>query len=178
MYEIIEDNNQDNVPVTLLELPEQTVLQDLEICDVIPSLNFDLTQGVVQADSQALLSFYESVGDATTSQNAIENPSNYTNTQNPQEIFIRADNTLCYLVDSFLITVLDCSLPDATIVINGPLNTCREETLEIQYTVYNTLGNAPLPSNTPIAFYIDGQLIMQAQTQEIIAIGAQPRGFC
>ena len=59
VYEIIEDNNQDTVPVTLLELPEQTVLQDLEICDVIPSLNFDLTQGVVQADSQALLSFYE-----------------------------------------------------------------------------------------------------------------------
>ena len=51
VYEIIEDNNQDTVSITLLELPEQTVLQDLEICDVIPSLNFDLTQGVVQADS-------------------------------------------------------------------------------------------------------------------------------
>ena len=177
VYEIIEDNNQDIVSVTLLELPEQTVLQDLEICDVIPSLNFDLTQGVVHADSQALLSFYKSVADATTSQNAIENPTNYPNTQNPQEIFIRADNTLCYLLDSFIITVLDCSLPDATIVINHPLNTCREETLEVQYTVYNTLGNAPLPSNTPIAFYIDDQLVMQAQTQEIIAIGASQEGF-
>ena len=51
VYEIIEDNNQDTASITLLELPEQTVLQDLEICDVIPSLNFDLTQGVVQVDS-------------------------------------------------------------------------------------------------------------------------------
>ncbi|MDB4175172.1 gliding motility-associated C-terminal domain-containing protein [Flavobacteriaceae bacterium] len=177
VYEIIEDNNQDTASISLLELPEQTVLQDLEICDVIPSLNFDLTQGVVQADSLALLSFYETNADATTSQNAIENPSNYTNTQNPQEIFIRADNALCYLVNSFTIAVLDCSLPDATIVINGPLNTCREETLEVEYTVYNTLGTSPLPSNTPIAFYIDGQLVMQAQTQEIIAIGDSQDGF-
>ena len=177
VYEIIEDNNQDTASISLLELPEQTVLQDLEICDVIPSLNFDLTQGVVQADSLALLSFYETNADATTSQNAIENPSNYTNTQNPQEIFIRADNALCYLVNSFTIAVLDCSLPDATIVINGPLNTCREETLEVQYTVYNTLGTGPLPSNTPIAFYINGQLVMQAQTQEIIAIGDSQDGF-
>ena len=177
VYEIIEDNNQDTASITLLELPEQTVLQDLEICDVIPSLNFDLTQGVVQVDSQALLSFYETNEDAITSQNAIENPTNYTNLQNPQEIFIRADNTLCYLVNSFTIAVLDCSLPDATIVINGPLNTCREETLEVQYTVYNTLGTGPLPSNTPIAFYINGQLVMQAQTQEIIAIGDSQDGF-
>ena len=177
VYEIIEDNNQDTASITLLELPEQTVLQDLEICDVIPSLNFDLTQGVVQVDSLALLSFYETNEDATTSQNAIENPTNYTNIQNPQEIFIRADNTQCYLVNSFTIAVLDCSLPDATIVINGPLNTCREETLEVQYTVYNTLGTGPLPSNTPIAFYIDEQLVMQAQTQEIIAIGDSQDGF-
>ena len=177
VYEIIEDNNQDTASITLLELPEQTVLQDLEICDVIPSLNFDLTQGVVQADPLALLSFYETNEDATTSQNAIENPTNYTNIQNPQEIFIRADNTQCYLVNSFTIAVLDCSLPDATIVINGPLNTCREETLEVQYTVYNTLGTGPLPSNTPIAFYIDEQLVMQAQTQEIIAIGDSQDGF-
>ena len=177
VYEIIEDNNQDTASISLLELPEQTVLQDLEICDVIPSLNFDLTQGVIQADSLALLSFYETNEDAIASQNAIENPTNYTNTQNPQEIFIRADNTLCYLVNSFTIAVLDCSLPDATIVINGPLNTCREETLEVQYTVYNTLGTGPLPSNTPIAFYIDGQLVMQAQTQEIIAIGDSQDGF-
>ena len=177
VYEIIEDNNQDTASISLLELPEQTVLQDLEICDVIPSLNFDLTQGVIQADSLALLSFYETNEDAIASQNAIENPTNYTNTQNPQEIFIRADNALCYLVNSFTIAVLDCSLPDATIVINGPLNTCREETLEVQYTVYNTLGTSPLPSNTPIAFYIDGQLVMQAQTQEIIAIGDSQDGF-
>ena len=177
VYEIIEDNNQDTASITLLELPEQTVLQDLEICDVIPSLNFDLTQGVVQADPQALLSFYESNADAVASQNAIENPTNYTNIQNPQEIFIRADNTQCYLVNSFTIAVLDCSLPDATIVINSPLNTCREETLEVQYTVYNTLGTGPLPNNTPIAFYIDGQLVKQAQTQEIIAIGDSQDGF-
>ena len=177
VYEIIEDNNQDTASISLLELPEQTVLQDLEICDVIPSLNFDLTQGVVQVDSQALLSFYETNEDAIASQNAIENPTNYTNLQNPQEIFIRADNALCYLVNSFTIAVLDCSLPDATIVINGPLNTCREETLGVQYTVYNTLGTSPLPSNTPIAFYIDGQLVMQAQTQEIIAIGDSQDGF-
>ena len=177
VYEIIEDNNQDTLEISLLELPQQSVLEDLELCNVIPGLLFDLTQGVVQADSQSLLSFYESVADATTSQNAIVNPSNYSNIQNPQEIFVRSDNTQCYIVDSFNIAVLDCLLPDATIVVNGPLNTCREESLKVQYTVYNTLGTSPLPSNTPIAFYIDGQLAGQTQTQEIIAIGDSQDGF-
>ena len=177
VYEIIEDNNQDTASISLLELPLQSVLQDLELCNVIPGLHFDLTQGVVQSDSQALLSFYESVIDATTSQNAIVNPTNYTNIQNPQEIFVRADNTQCYLVDSFTISVLDCSLADATIIINSPLNICREESLKVHYTVYNTLGTAPLPSNTPIAFYIDGQLAAQTQTQDVIATGASEDGF-
>ena len=177
VFEIIEDNNQDSALISLPELPEESILQNIALCDVTPIQSFDLTQGVVQADNQSLLSFYESFTDATTSQNSIVNPTNYTNIENPQQIFVRADNTQCYLVDSFTIEIIECALPDATIVVNKPLDSCRQEFIEIQYTVYNTLGNSPLPANIPIAFYIDGQLSGQAQTQNTIAVGASEGGF-
>ena len=177
VFEIIEDNNQDSALISLPELPEESILLNIALCDVIPTQSFDLTQGVVQADSQSLLSFYESFTDATTSQNSIVNPTNYTNIENPQQIFVRADNTQCYLVDSFTIEIIECALPDATIVVNKPLDSCRQEFIEIQYTVYNILGNSPLPANTPIAFYIDGQLSGQTQTQNTIAVGASEDGF-
>ena len=58
----------------------------------------------------------------TKDEMVIVNPTNYTNIENPQQIFVRADNTQCYLVDSFTIEILECALPDATIVLNKPLN--------------------------------------------------------
>ena len=58
VFEIIEDNNQDSALISLPELPEESILQNIALCDVTPTQSFDLTQGIVQADSQSLLSFY------------------------------------------------------------------------------------------------------------------------
>jgi valyl-tRNA synthetase len=61
---------------------------------------FDLTPfgaivlGTTQTEPDYALSYYSSQADAQAGQNAIANPANYTNANNPQEIWIRVTNTI------------------------------------------------------------------------------------
>ena len=69
-----------------------------------------------------------------------------------------------------IIIVLNSQLPDATIALDDYFQNCGEPEIEFNYTVYNTNSTDILPANTPIAFYIEGQLIGQSNTQDDIAI--------
>ncbi|WP_460218466.1 gliding motility-associated C-terminal domain-containing protein [Psychroserpens sp. MEBiC05023] len=71
-----------------------------------------------------------------------------------------------------IVTVLNSQLPDATITLDNFNVNCGDRTIDIDYTVFNTNSTDPLPSNTPVAFYGDGVLIGQSQTQNDIPIGA------
>ncbi len=134
---------------------------------------FDLTQSTQQIDPSNNLSFHLNEVDAENNQNPIENPENYINIQNPQTIFIRVANESCFLIDSFEIEVITCPLPDATIALIDDLNACRQRDLEVVYQVANTLGTAPLPAQTPIAFYINEELYTTDFTPIQIPIGGQ-----
>ncbi|MEZ4856417.1 MAG: gliding motility-associated C-terminal domain-containing protein [Gelidibacter sp.] len=74
-----------------------------------------------------------------------------------------------------IITVLNSQLPDATIAINEAQLNCQRE-LNVDYTVFNTNATDVLPAHTPIAFYADGLLIGQSETQSSIAIGGFENG--
>nr|WP_321237180.1 gliding motility-associated C-terminal domain-containing protein [uncultured Psychroserpens sp.] len=71
-----------------------------------------------------------------------------------------------------IVTVLNSQLPDATIAVDDYNINCGDRTVIVDYTVFNTNSTDPLPANTPIAFYADGILIDQSQTQNDIPIGA------
>ena len=75
-----------------------------------------------------------------------------------------------------IITVLNSQLPDATITMADTFINCGDDTIEVDYTVYNSNSTDPLPANTPIAFYINGDLVAQAFTQNSIAINASENG--
>ncbi len=75
-----------------------------------------------------------------------------------------------------IITVLNSQLPDATPSINSITNDCGSRTIEVNYTAYNLNSTDPLPANTPIAFYIEGVLIAQTQTQNTIPINGSEAG--
>ena len=75
------------------------------------------------------------------------------------------------------IEVIPCPLPDATITIEDNLYACRQRALSISYTVFNTEATGPLPTATPIAFYISGVLIGQSHTQNVIPIGGSEPGI-
>lgn len=171
--EIDETNNEDSTDILLIEFPVISGLIDLEICDAVGIETFDLTQSTQQIDPLNTLSFHLNEADAENNQNPIENPENYVNIQNPQTIFIRVANAFCFLIDSFRIEVISCPLPDATIALVNDLNACRQRDLEIVYQVANTLGTAPLPAQTPIAFYINEELYATDFTPIQIPIGGQ-----
>lgn len=69
-----------------------------------------------------------------------------------------------------VITVLNSQLPDATIVLNDYYQNCAELKMEFNYTVFNTNSTDVLPAHTPIAFYINGELSGQSETQNSIPI--------
>jgi len=75
-----------------------------------------------------------------------------------------------------IITVLNSQLPDATITMADTFVNCGDDSIEVDYTVYNSNSTDPLPANTPIAFYINGDLVAQAFTQNSIAINASENG--
>ena len=69
-----------------------------------------------------------------------------------------------------IITVLNSQLPDATIVFDNYSVDCGDFTVLIEFTIYNSNSTDILPANTPIAFYAEGNLVGQSQTQNDIAI--------
>jgi len=75
-----------------------------------------------------------------------------------------------------IVTVLNSQLPDATIAIDDYVINCGDRTLIVDYTVFNINCTDPLPAITPIAFYADGVLIGQSQTQNEIPINASEIG--
>lgn len=75
-----------------------------------------------------------------------------------------------------IITVLNSQLPDATVSLNDYSERCEDGNLELNYTVFNTNSTDILPADTPIAFYINGQLAAQSETQNDIAINGFENG--
>ena len=70
-----------------------------------------------------------------------------------------------------IITVLNSQLPDATIKIESQIETsCFNREITLNYTVYNYNSTDILPSNTPLTFYIENNIIAQTVTDEIIGI--------
>lgn len=173
VQEIDEDNNEDSENIQLIESPKIPELPNLEICETTQNQLFDLTEATQDIDPSYTVTFHESEADAENNIDAISNPENYQNTSNPQTIYVRVDNSSCFVVTSFTIEIVVCPLPDATISIDNELFPCRQRDLPVDFTVYNTNGTATLPDETPVAFYADGTLVATTETTQAIPIGGQ-----
>jgi gliding motility-associated-like protein len=97
--------------VVLNPTPTAVSISDFLQCDDdYDGLNsFDLTlkdTEILNGQTDVSVSYYENLTDAQNATNAIT--STYTNTANPQTIYVRLENntTLCYTTTSFLIEVL------------------------------------------------------------------------
>ena len=174
--EIDEDNNEDTTPIHLLVFPDFT-LQNLEICNAFGIEVFDLNDAITILANTTEVSFYISELDAEDKTNAIINPEAFETESPLVPIFVRVENLDCFIIDSFSIGVAICPLPDATITATSPVFPCRMRAVEISYLVSNMEATALLPANTPIAFYVDGIVVAQAETQADIAIGASEPGI-
>jgi gliding motility-associated-like protein len=85
--------------------------EELEVCEEgFDQAIFDLTiiGNLISTTSDQTVRFYESELDAQEDQNAVLNPSNYTNLSVTQEVYIRVSNENCYELFSFLIRIKNC----------------------------------------------------------------------
>lgn len=89
---------------------------------------------------------------------------------------IQLTSTQDFVMINALVTVLNSQLPDATIAVTDIDMVCNSQSITVDYTVSNTNSTDPLPAGTPIAIYVNGDLIATAQTQGILPIGGSENG--
>ncbi len=94
---------------------------NIETCDTdsLPddSTEVDLTQNQTTAigtQNNIVATYYLTENDATISVNTISNPTNFSNTTNPQTVYIRLENSIsgCFDIAPFTITITPFSIPD------------------------------------------------------------------
>ncbi len=81
-----------------------------------------------------------------------------------------------FVMVNAVVTKLNSQLPDATIVINNIEKQCNTRQVTVQYTVSNFNAFNSLPAGTPIAVYVNNQLIGQGVTQNNIPIDGSEIG--
>ncbi|GGI57114.1 gliding motility-associated C-terminal domain-containing protein [Winogradskyella haliclonae] len=111
IIEANEINNETAEQVELLIIPEIIILPELLECNIgFEKAEFNLLQAIenkedfVNADFQ----FYETLEDLKDEVNVISSPEAYTNTTNPQIVYIRLEKTICYEIFRFNIKTENC----------------------------------------------------------------------
>ena len=106
-----ELNNEYSVSIEFGSLPPILPLSNLIECDEgNESANFNLTQqnNSISTNTNDIITFYVSEEDANLNENEITDTGNYQNTSNPQTIYIRLENEICFTTSSFEIETENC----------------------------------------------------------------------
>ena len=108
--EINEDNNLAESQIELLTIPPIQILPSAVSCDEgFNSAVFNLTTIFFEAvDTSANIAFYTSIEDLEQNENEILNPDSYSNTTNPQTIYVKVATPPCYEIYQFDILVENC----------------------------------------------------------------------
>src|SRR5690606_11750478 len=75
-----------------------------------------------------------------------------------------------FVLISTIVTKFNNNHPDATISIDQISTQCDLSEVEIDYTVYNNDAQNFLPAGTPIAIYINGDILQTVYTQNNIEL--------
>ncbi|WP_223033143.1 T9SS type B sorting domain-containing protein [Hanstruepera marina] len=111
VIELNELNNSTYQDMELIPEPPIVMLQPLLACDVrFDTAEFDLTEQLEHIEYNSIddVVFYESYDDLLNQNNAISIPEMYDNRSNPQSVFIRVENTICFDNYIFDLTVENC----------------------------------------------------------------------
>lgn len=131
-YDLFNSDNDVNNTFTLSveALPNVNTPSDLEVCDndavedPFPQTIFDLTDkepeivGVSIVPDNLVFTYYESQTDLDNATNEIQDPTQYTNISQPQEIYVKvtdnATDNQCFDSTTFTINVLPLPSPSET----------------------------------------------------------------
>lgn len=112
VQEILENNNQFSSSISLWFTPSFNILDTKLTCNKGLTKGFfnfsDYSTTVLNNPNDTFIGFYETIEDAISASNAINNPTDYTANITPKEIFIRIENQHCYALTSFLLQTKNC----------------------------------------------------------------------
>ena len=108
--EINEDNNTNETQIELLTIPPIQIFPSVLGCDVgLNSAVFDLEQIFSsEITTSESVSFYLSLEDLQQNQFEVLTPENFSNTVNPQTIFVKVASPPCYEIYQFDVEVENC----------------------------------------------------------------------
>lgn len=179
--EMNETNNAFTIEVSLWVSPVLQDPEDVEACETFNGSGegeFDFSGYLESLKNEPtdVITFHNSQEDAEGNIAPITNPGEYLSAGN-EEIFVRlTDEHGCYDTGSFMLIIIDCYFPDATVTIDDIYKQCNSRILHVHYTVYN-IGTDVLPAPTPVSIYVDGELLEITATINDIAIGESEAGF-
>lgn len=146
--------------VNVIPVPSVTPITPFENCDTDydGSINWDLTEAEVNILDIRLLNievlYFETLEDSESNTNPISNPENYTNTTNPQTVYVRVTNT-DFNCPVTLPIVLNVNLPPA---VNDfqVYDICANQNNVFDLNTINTLIVDNV-ANTNITYYTNEQ---------------------
>lgn len=112
IVEELNEFNNDNDSYTVFgTIPPVGELPDLVACDEgFNMATFDLTvqNENISGDPNDVITYYTNEADAIAGENSIQDPENYTNSIDPQRIYVRLDNIICFSTGFFIIRTENC----------------------------------------------------------------------
>ena len=110
--ELREDNNSFTQTISFESISPIPNLPDLLECDKgFDTAIFDLTQqdNFIRTGPDDVVNYFTTSEHALQNTNPISNPSEYQNTTEPQTIYVRLENEICFATASFLLTTENCA---------------------------------------------------------------------
>lgn len=164
VIELNELNNSTFQNIELIPEPQIVPLEPLLACDIgFNTAEFNLTEQLenIEYDSTNDVAYYESFDDLINQTNAINIPEMYENMSNPQTVFIRLENSICFDIYAFDLTVENCPpyIPEAF----TPNNDGYNDWFNIQglydifenhkLLIYNRYGTLIFEGNNTLKWY-------------------------
>ncbi len=109
--ELNEGNNTFEITVSFVSIPPIPTLPDLLLCDEgFNTATFDLTvqDELISTGPEDVVLYYTTLENAIENQNPISDPEQYQNGADPQIIYVRLENEICFATASFLLTTENC----------------------------------------------------------------------
>ena len=110
--ELREDNNTFTQTIAFESIPPLLELPDLLECDTgFDTAIFDLTvqDELIRTSPEDVIQYFITLEDAAANTNPIGNPSEYQNNSDPQTIYVRLENEICFATTSFAIATENCA---------------------------------------------------------------------
>lgn len=140
VIELDEFNNENQQQITFGTIAPIADLPNLTTCDKgfeRATFNFlDPTNGlidIITANTEGEVTFYTTLENALTGNLPIPNPESFTNTSNPQTIYVRLENEVCFTTASFQLIIEKCE----PIIFEGisPNNDGKNDVFNINYII-------------------------------------------